>query len=61
MADVKKPRASWDEDQRWSPPITVYEEAVEPIDTGLLGPDGVKLFRRPESLRIGFDLTKGGR
>lgn len=53
----QKPLNWFGDEQPFCPQLTVYETAPEPIDTGLVGADGTKLFRRSEPLSIGFDLT----
>lgn len=53
-----KPRAQWDDFERWSPPITIYETPPEAIDTGLLDASGTKIFRHTEISPIGFDLSR---
>lgn len=55
---MRKPRNSFDDDQPWCPPLTVYEEAQEPIDTGIIDATGTKIFRRAERMPIGFHLRK---
>ena len=58
MVDRKKnTRSAWnDEPEAWCPPLTVYEEAAEPVPTGLLDANGKKLFKRPLKGVLGFDL-----
>lgn len=53
-----KPRLFFSDDQPWCPSLTVYEEAAEPIDTGVLDVAGTKIFRRPERHAVGFDLRR---
>jgi hypothetical protein len=37
--------------------LTVFEDAPEPIDTGLLNADGTKIYRHRKMAPIGFDLS----
>jgi hypothetical protein len=55
---MRKLRNSYDDDQPWCPPLTVYEPVVEPIDTGVFDASGNKIFRRNERPAIGFHLQK---
>lgn len=56
----RKQRNDWlDQDTPFLPSLTVYETTPEPVDTGLLNADGTKLYRRPETGRLGFDLRSG--
>ena len=55
-AIANPPSASW-----WGPakatdylPRTVYETESKPVDTGLLDPNGVKLYRIEKIEPIGF-------
>ena len=41
--------------------ITVYEEAPEAVDTGLLDASGAKLYRVPYRAPIGFKVVRGNR
>lgn len=57
----QRPTAFFDDERPWCPDLVVYEDAPEPIDTGILDASGTKIFRRPERRRIGFDLSEGKR
>lgn len=39
------------------PTETVYEAIHAPVDTGLFDQHGTRIYRMPETVRLGFDLT----
>ena len=57
MTDERKPKLAWHDAVPFVPALTIYETAIEPVDTGLIDGSGTKIFRTSRREPIGFDLS----
>lgn len=57
---MKRTKNEWNDATPFLPNLQVFEEATAPVETGLLDATGAKLFKQPERIKIGFDLSRKG-